>query len=608
MPNQDLDEFDFSNLINSDDSTSLNVSGPSTSNLRDTDPPARISRYPELPLTSTHFDRLKSTPGNGPSIQYGATSIWTHDNYDAPIAQTQDSRGPDLLPGEWVDWGRNLPSTLMRVLNKTMHDRAIDHYAAYYASWCMVLDSEAFKRDLVVCNISSIHPQQSSTPRWTSNYSPFLHNVVVFLGLFYNREAWPEAYNVFRDCFVDHCTALLKKEFERPPLSALRAVNLFGTCLAQNDIGSHDYGYTYYGMTVAMIQVLGLNINCEAYVTQGRMSLSEFESRNAAYWAAYMYDLLRSISAGRNPMIAAPQPDIPFPAISAEDDNTAWFSSASSIGEEMRLGHTLNGVKSMRSTVFHWTTRIGCLLAKVLDTLYSTKKEPVNRDEVIDEISSSLDRWYNEQPFADPKICPLPHIILLHILYHLTRIFLFRPFYRTSVTSINASPADHCDRAAKSILNLLKLYDRYHGLRYGVGTFMNATFTSATVFLLKAVVNQEGSIHMPSRESSKDIEEITYFMSQLAITFSEAARGLNILQSLCSEWLPSLANSSTNENRDAVGLNSQIEPSGLQFQHNAEFVAGNGMTTMGYQNFFNFNDFPTDDNFYNAILSFVGGT
>ncbi|OCF55966.1 hypothetical protein L486_06723 [Kwoniella mangroviensis CBS 10435] len=621
IPTESLNDSHFSNFVNLD---SLPAdSGPSISNLRESNTTSSSSGYPDSALSSSHFDRLKSTSGNGPSVQYGATSIWTHDNYDAPTAPSNDSRGPELLPGEWIDWGKNLPPTLMRVLTKTIHDRAIDHYAAYYASWCMVLDSEAFKRDLVICNISSIDLQPSSSPKWTSHYSPFLHNVILGLGLYYNREAWPEAFAALKECFVDHCTRLFKQEFERPPLSALRAVNLFATwvqhllstyvnancplrCLNQPPMGAHDYGYTYYGMTVAMIQVLGLNINCEAYVTQGRMSRLEYESRNAAYWAAYLYDLLRSISAGRNPMIAIPRPEIPFPVISGEVDDTPWCSSASSIGQETRLGHTLNGIKSMRSTVFHWTARLGCLLAKVVDTLYSTKNEPVNRDEVIDEISSSLNNWYNEQPFADPKFIPLPHVILLHIAYHLTRIFLFRPFYRSNVTSLEVSPASQCDRAAKSILGLLKLYDRYHGLRYGVGTFMNATFTSATVFLLRAVEDQADPVNLNSRQSSKDIEEITYFMSQLAITFHEAGRGLNILQSLCSEWLPSLAS-----NREDTGLNSQVEaiangipPSEMFDLQNGD--SGNAVPTMGYQNFLA--EFPMDDSFYNALLSFVGVT
>nr|XP_018263490.1 uncharacterized protein I303_03359 [Kwoniella dejecticola CBS 10117]OBR85648.1 hypothetical protein I303_03359 [Kwoniella dejecticola CBS 10117] len=624
---------------------------PSTSDIRGSHHNRGPARYSEIALSSSQLDRLKPTSGNGPSVQYGATSIWTHDHYEERALNpeaTPTSRGSELLPGEYVNWSQNLPPTLVSVMNKSIHDRAIDHFIAYYASWCMVLDSEHFKRDLVICNISSINsdPLASSSPtspRWTSHYSPFLHNVVLWLGLHHNREMWPEAYAVFTECLVEHCTKLMRAEFDKAPLSALRAVNLFGTCLAQPPKGSHDFGYTYYGMTVAMIQVLGLNINCEAYVLQGRMTQAELDSRNAAYWAAYMYDLLRSISAGRNPMISTPHPDIHLPSIIAETDNAPWYMSASAIGQETRLGHTLNGVKSMRSTSFHWTARLGCLLSKVVHALYSTKVEiNTSKDSVVHQISGDLDRWYTEQPFPDPKTLPLPHIILSHMLYHLTRIFLFRPFYRStfdnSASRMSPSPAEQCDGASRSILELLKLYDTYHGVRYGIGTFVNVTFTSATIFLLKAVEDQsDPSVSaQTNKESSKNIEEITYYMSQLAITFVEAGRGLNILRSLCSEWLHTLnENSSTNTVTHDTTRNLQAQSqSQSHFSSNAnanastgtdtlaqgqgqgpgEFeipglgpgAGGNGMTNMGYQNFLN--DFPIDEDFYNALLSFVGGT
>ncbi|WRT67484.1 uncharacterized protein IL334_004456 [Kwoniella shivajii] len=594
------------------DNTSLQASSPvgqPSFILEDLFPPLpadastqpKTPRFPAISLSSTSFDRLKPTSENGPSVQYGATSIWTHDNYERLITGPSDSRGAELMPGEWVDWSKNLPPSLVPVLSKTVHDQAIDHYAAYYAPWCMVVEIDAFKRDLVTCNKSSIHVRNTSPPRWTTHYSPFLHNVVLWMGLYYNREAWPDVSRVFAESLVSHCTSLLAAEFHRPPLSALRAVNLFGTCLAQPPLGSHDYGYVYYGMTVAMNQVLGLDINCEAYVSQGRMTSVELESRNAAYWAAYLYDLLRAIAAGRNPMIAKSVTDIQVPIIKPESDDAPWYSSSSSIGQETRLGYTLNGVKSMKSTVFHWTAKLGCLLARVVETLYSTKTEASDRDEVIDQISFSLDEWYKAQPFRNPETLPLPHIILLHLTYHLTRIFLFRPFYRAT-TRLDNYPSAQCDQAAEAILGLLKLFDRYHGLRYGTGTFLNATFTSATVFLLRAVEDQEVGSGGSGSQSTKDIEEITYFMSQLAITFHEAGRGLKILQSLRSEWLPMLNHDNIPMDTITQTLSETLQPNGADSQGGN----GNAMTNMNYQNFML--DFPLDEGLYNALLSFVGGT
>nr|XP_019013870.1 uncharacterized protein I206_01944 [Kwoniella pini CBS 10737]OCF52651.1 hypothetical protein I206_01944 [Kwoniella pini CBS 10737] len=520
-PAENIIDLVFDNPMADYTAPEISANQTMTSDIRHPPEARRPTRYSDIALSASQLDRLKATSGNGPSVQYGATSIWTHDNYEerTDIAETQlSARGSELLPGEFINWSQNLPPTLVAVINKNIHDRAIDQFVAYYASWCMILDSERFKADLLTCNISSINPQPAGSPstrKWTSHYSPFLHNVVLWLGLHHNREIWPEAFQIFTECLVDHCTRLMRAEFEKATLSALRAVNLFGTCLAQPPNGSHDFGYTYYGMTVAMIQVLGLNINCEAYVLQGRMTRSELDSRNAAYWAAYMYDLLRSISAGRNPMISTPHPEISLPSISSEIDNAPWYLSPTAIAQETKLGHTLNGVKSMKSTCFHWTARLGCLLSKVVHSLYSTKIESdTTKGPIVEEISLNLDKWYNEQPFQDPKKLPLPHIVLSHMLYHLTRIFLFRPFYRSTFNDNTArmdpSPAEQCDKASKSILELLKLYDKYHGVRYGIGTFVNATFTSATIFLLRAVEDQSDPTVSANtnKQSRKNIEEI----------------------------------------------------------------------------------------------------
>ena len=68
-------------------------------------------------------------------------------------------------------------------------------------------------------------------------------------------------------------------------------------------------------------------------------------------------------------------------------------------------------------------------------------------------ISDSLDAWYREMPFQPPPNHLLPHILLLHLLYHQTCVIVHRQFYR----SHHSASATKCDTAAESILDILQV-------------------------------------------------------------------------------------------------------------------------------------------------------
>lgn len=78
-----------------------------------------------------------------------------------------------------------------------------------------------------------------------------------------------------------------------------------------------------------------------------------------------------------------------------------------------------------------------------------------SQNEELFKLSHELDLWYNQYPLTPPESHPVPHAIILVMMYHLLRIFVFRPFYRSSVTIA----AGKCDEAADSILRLLRVSD-----------------------------------------------------------------------------------------------------------------------------------------------------
>jgi hypothetical protein len=99
---------------------------------------------------------------------------------------------------------------------------------------------------------------------------------------------------------------------------------------------------------------------------------------------------------------------------------------------------------------------------------YSPRSEisPSRRDQSVYTLTRQLEKWHHAQPIQHPETQPLPHILLMHMLYQLTTIYLHRPFYRSSAGR-GPSPAERCDSAAEQVMVLLKLFDGIHGMRTG---------------------------------------------------------------------------------------------------------------------------------------------
>lgn len=113
---------------------------------------------------------------------------------------------------------------------------------------------------------------------------------------------------------------------------------------------------------------------------------------------------------------------------------------------------------------------------------YSSSNGESTREESAWDLLQQLETWHDRFPLAHPDMNPLPHVLLLLMTYHLVVIFILRPFYRSTSTTI---PAQKCQQAAQSILYLLdvrffasahrelltwgyihQLFESVHGLRF----------------------------------------------------------------------------------------------------------------------------------------------
>ncbi|TYJ56773.1 hypothetical protein B9479_002543 [Cryptococcus floricola] len=495
--------------------------------IRDERPQADDGFGPEDRRSHTS-DRLKR-PEGGSLMQFGPTSLWSYaqDSNQRPTNLTPHQHpSVDLKPGDWIDWARALPQDLP--ISKHSHDRAISLFETYYASWCMVVDMPAFLRDMELCSLVTRIPQESTSPTRTASYSPLLHNCVLYIGLHLGQDEWPDLVQAMDGVFDKHCAALIMGEVEDPSTSTLRALNLFATCLnVRKDNSARNSGYIYFGMVFASGQALGINLNCGHLVRSGQITYDEWELRNNTYWTVYQQDLLRAIASGRPPMLAG-QPEIAFPTVNPSTDSTIWHKK-----KPQDQPGLADGLPSMASTVFHWSARLSCILRKVMDThLYSGKSEPQGGDSRILAIAHELDNWHIDQPFQQPLSHPVPHLLVSHMMYHLTAIYLFRPYYRSQL-DIVPSPAARCDNAAKAITELLRAYDYEHGLRNAVATLIPIVFATATIHLLALVSN-----HADITSNVEALDEAAWFMTQLKPSWIEASRGLEVINALRAEWLP----------------------------------------------------------------------
>jgi hypothetical protein len=132
--------------------------------------------------------------------------------------------GPDIMPGDWVNWAQNLPKGLE--LTRELHDRALGYFDSYYGSWGLTVDMPAFMADLNVCNRVRPIGDSAPSPTRTAHYSPLLHCCVLYLGSIFMRKDHPSLVGELETTFWKHTSKLLLEECDQAALSSLRAYNL----------------------------------------------------------------------------------------------------------------------------------------------------------------------------------------------------------------------------------------------------------------------------------------------------------------------------------------------------------------------------------------------
>ncbi|WWD16938.1 hypothetical protein CI109_101370 [Kwoniella shandongensis] len=321
---------------------------------------------------------------------------------------------------------------------------------------------------------------------WSRNLPPSLHisrsahdQALEYFGAYYA----PWCFNVDMPAFLNDLTLSLFI----PIASGMRSHD---TELIEGiqPLCESTSGYLYSAMAIGGVHALGLNVN-------GHITDKERNLRDSAYWTVFIQDALRAIAAGRQPLLL--QSDIPYPAINHDVDNTPWLAPP-----------------MLSSSIF----------------AYSPRGNGTRTEEAAVHLSQQLESWYHQFPLSPPEASPLPHVLLLHMTYNLLMIFVHRPFYRSSEHDSDQK----CDRAAKSILNLLQLFDNTHGIRF-------AHHNITTIFLLRYVGT--GSDEAAQNIDLQCYNQCVDFMAAAGLSWVEAGVARDVLLSLQTEYDSGIGNS-----------------------------------------------------------------
>ena len=154
-----------------------------------------------------------ASPAISPHVRHGDVSLWAHEAVDDGTSAMQ------IIPN---GWNSHLPPNLP--ITREIHDEAIRHFSAYHGHWYKIIDVTEFMNDLQQLS-------QGSDPTIVvgpfKSYTPLLHCIVLYQGLFLLRNEYPEQFKALQEVFLLHCHPLLLQEFANASLASLRSINMF---------------------------------------------------------------------------------------------------------------------------------------------------------------------------------------------------------------------------------------------------------------------------------------------------------------------------------------------------------------------------------------------
>ena len=413
-----------------------------------------------------------------------------------------------------------------------------DHLLSLYWTWqhgFFVLVT----KNLFVADLDRAR-SQNATNRRSKFYSPLLLYALLAHAAPLSRkldvESGENSSKTSGDRYSKRAKRLLETEIEYPSITTVQALALMGS--REAGCGRNGLGWLYSGMSFRMALDLGLHLSCDELVKSGQITQDEADSRLRTFWGCYAYDKSWSAYLGKPESIPAHLiEDVPWPTISAEEENELWVP----YGEETTPSLSARDpMQAYPSSTTRQIIAIQGILGSIVRNLYSAsgKGQRPNYSDMITKLHCELLAWLRELP-SDLKVRNhgfsashlLPHVLVMHILYHTATILLFRPFIsqmRSDCLPASFDPLGTCTNSAVKIVTLVKSYKRDYSLQFCHNMAVHGLFTASTIHLVNVVSKIASYEHSARQHLFRSIE----LMREMGDTWQSACRCLQVIWSL----------------------------------------------------------------------------
>ncbi|PYH44556.1 putative C6 transcription factor (NirA) [Aspergillus saccharolyticus JOP 1030-1] len=293
--------------------------------------------------------------------------------------------------------------------------------------------------------------------------------------------------------------------------------------------GRESKGWVYSGMSFRMASDLGLNFDSTSLGVRS-LSEEEIDARRITFWGCFLFDKCWSNYLGRQPQWTIESVGVSMPEILPNEEAAPWtsFTDAGASGDQSQPSRT----RAIAVQIAKLCEINGDLLVFFYDP--KPKDKPSSKQselKKLSEIHTRLETWKKNLPKElGPQDGQLPQALLMHMLYQLLLIHLYRPFLKytksTSPLPQHVSPRKLCTQAASAISKLLRMYKRAYGFKQICNVAVYMAHTALTVHLL----------NLPEKNAQRDVVHGLRHLEEMGESWLCARRTLRILEISANKW------------------------------------------------------------------------
>ncbi|KAH8812823.1 fungal-specific transcription factor domain-containing protein [Xylogone sp. PMI_703] len=460
-------------------------------------------------------------------------------------------------------------------LAQNVSQTLVQHLSSLYFAWqdpsFHVVDKDMYERQ---------QTQYNNGTDDSTFFSETLMNTICAFGALYDGRRHGDLPTPLSEFFMKRAKIWLEVELDSPRVATVQALVILSSFEAAQTRDAR--GWLYSGMSMRLSFDLGLHIDMTPYVSSGRMSAEEAEVRKVTFWGSYIVDHLWGFYLGRPPF------HINTEEISVQ--KPAEHLHASKLREWTPYG--LSKSASIRPLVdpLELIVRQWVLLCDVMGTychvLYDRHDVgDTFLQSVVQDTVSKLEAWKSNLPpelqvdLEHNGTIYLPHVLILHMKYYQSMIYIHRPFISRQGSRSFAPTIDRgylharkvCIESAIAISNILRIYRTTCTFRYTNVEVVSIIFSAAVILVFASLTSpplhqipHPGSSPVTGNSSagggrgsgggsiSMHLDTCCKALADLGRVFQNATRTLEVLLAIKRKWQAELLVSTGSKRRSSA--------------------------------------------------------